>query len=522
VRTLAAAVLVGLLGGRLSAAEAADGPALPDPLVLRKLATPRVCLVRADGPLGLPEAYATGFLIGAGKFVITDLATVARPGVTRVVVRFEDGTALAAEGWGMADPTVGLVALALPEVRRDPGGLTLSTAAPAGDDGLPVLLVGYAYAESISVVTGRLLEAVPVGEVAEALKVGAALPEGAGAFRRLQAPAWPIVTGAPVLDAGGGVVAVLLRLRGRDDLLAVPADALRRALLEAEPSLKPLDRLPKPLWPVALKRVAGQPPTPQALAGAVRAIRSGSRCYKCRGKGRVLVRKVVGRRRVGGIVKDIVREAPEPCDACRGRGIVFRPTLYKFYQQVAAAATGLAADPATKPEVLEAAVANTVGLLAALREVHPAYREGLARAAAADLAHARAPLPRGVLVYAQRLEEVREKGRELVLLKPYHSKVHLVVPREALERPLGAPPRKKSPVPKPGDWVILAGLARGRISVDGRSALYVEPFGWGWSPVLGPAPRYLVDSGQVPSERPASPPPPRSGRNDGVPDFFGL
>ncbi len=509
---------VALLVGAAPAARA--GPAdIPDPLEIRKLAAPRVCLVRADGPLGLPEAYASGFLLGSGKFVITDLASVARPGVGQVTVQFEDGTQVTARRFGMADPATGLVAIALPKPRTEPGGLALSTAAVSDDRGLPTIVLGWQYAEEIGLVTGRLVNGAPADELATRCSVTG--PVGDVTFLSLHAPAMRIATGAPVLDASGRVAGIMMCLKGLDAPVAVPAVALRQALLEAKPELKPLSRLPKPLWPVAVQTLAGKPMTPQQFAGAVRAVKSRSRCDTCGGSGNVIVKKVVGHRRVMGLVRPIIKRVPRRCDTCGGDGIVCPEGLYTYFQRMAEAATRLAADPATADSVIEVAVTNTGSLLAALRQVNAPYRNGLARQASKDLGKGGGPYPRGVVLYAQRLETIRHGGRQYTLLSPFQSRVRLAVLTGHLDHPLGLDKGKGAHGPGPGDWIILAGLARGRSRLAKHQVVCVKPFGWGWGPNLGPPPAYLTKSSE-PSEGRRPPPPPSSKRQDGKPDFFGL
>jgi len=511
------AVVVGAAVVGMWAGPAGGAAALPDPLEMHTLATPRVCLVQADGALGVTEAYATGFLLGAGKFVITDLASLARPGVEKVTVRFKDGTSLESEQFGMADPATGLVAIALPEAKKDPGGLSLSTAAVAAEDGLPIVVVGWRYAEDIDLATGRLADEVPAVELAETCGVKA--PNGDLAFVRLRAPAKGIAVGAPILDAAGGVVGTMMRVVGVDGLLAVPAGALRRALLAAEAKLEPLSKLPAPVWPVAVETLPGQPMTPQQFAGAVRAVKLRSRCDQCRGSGHIMVKKVVGYRRFGGMVRPIIKQVPEPCDKCGGDGIVCEAGLYEYFARMGEGATRLAADPTTKASVMEAVVDNTGGLLDALRKIGDPYRSRLAHQASKDLGKGAGPFPRGVVVYAQRLETVRHAGVEYTFLRPYRSSVRLAVPTADLERPLGAAPGKARS-PGIGDWIVLAGLARASVDLSNHRSVYVTLFGWGWGPNLGPPPSYLKKL-QEPSKR-TPPVPPPSGRNDGKPDFFGL
>jgi len=491
---------------------------MPDPIAIRKSATPRVCLVQVDGPLRLPEAYASGFLLGAGKFVITDLASVARPGVKSVTMTFADGQTIRSDQFGMADPMTGLVAVALPEAKKDTGGLSLSTAAVVGEAGIPINVVGWRHGHELDLTTGRVLNGLPSADLAQ--RYGVTSPAEGLTFLTLQSPAQALAVGAPVLDAGGGVVGVMTHVMGTDGLLAVPAGALRRALLTAEPSLKPLSELPKPIWPVVVVTLAGKPMTAQEFAGSVRAVKARSRCDTCRGSGKVIVKKVVGHTRVGGMVRPIVRGVPERCKKCGGDGIVCEKGLYEYFARMAEGATRLGASPGTSSSVREAAETNTLGLLAALGKVGRAYREELARQAARDLGKGGGTFPRGVVFYAQRLETVRDNGGQYAFLQPYHSSVRFVVPIEALDRSLGQEEGAKHTSPGMGDWVVLAGLARGSVRVDGQKAVFVQPFGWHWGPNLGPLPPHLRKSSD-PTKHPTTPRIP-SGRDEGKPDFFGL
>ncbi|MFO8014697.1 MAG: zinc finger-like domain-containing protein [Phycisphaerae bacterium] len=510
------AVVVSALAAGVPAGQAAAAPALPDALEIHKATTPRVCLVEAEGALGVPEAYATGFLLGSGKFVITDLASLARPGVEKVTIRFKEGEPLESDQFGMADPATGLVAIALPESKKTLGGLSLSTAVGAGGDGLPVVVVGWRHAADVDLATGRIAEEVPATALAEACGIKA--PSADLAFARLYAPAKGIAVGAPVVDAGGGVVGTMMHVAGFDGLLTVPARALRGALLAAQAKLRPLTQLPAPVWPIVVQTLPGEPITPQQFAGAVRAVKLRSRCDTCRGDGEVTVKKVVGTRRVGGMVRPIIRQVPKRCDKCGGDGIICEDGLYAFYARTAEGATRLAADPATSTSVMEAVVENTTSLLDALRRVGDPYRSRLAEQASKDLGKGKGPFPHGMVVYAQRLETVTHAGREYTFLRVYRSGVRLAVAAADLERAVGAASgRGRSP--GVGDWIVLIGLARAPVDLANHKPVYVSAFGWGWGPNLGPPPAYLQKS-HPPSRRPSEPPP--SKRDDGKPDFFGL
>lgn len=254
-RDVVRAVVAGLAAAFLSAAVwAAEGF---DPNVVRRDAGPRVCLVRVDSDLDLPLSYASGFLMGEGRFVVTDLASVAQPGVKTVTVFLEDGTQAQASTFSMADPALGVVAIGveLPVTRAK--GLALSSKAiPEG--GAPAAVIGWKWGEKLDLVAGMLKGTVAAAELAKELELSGAAPKVA--FLTFLCPALDIATGAAVVDADGEVAGVVVRIVGADKPLVVPARLVREALLAAGPGTKPLSALPNALWPVSLQVVPGRHP----------------------------------------------------------------------------------------------------------------------------------------------------------------------------------------------------------------------------------------------------------------------
>jgi len=480
---------------------------------LRTLAAPQVCLVTADGPLGLPAAYATGFLIGSGKFVVTDLASVARPGVAQVTLRFADGSTAVCREFGMADPAIGLVAIRVPQPRADAEGLTLATTAAPDETGTSAVVVGWKWGQRLDVAMGRLTNGVPGAELAERLHVKA--PPAPPEFLVFVSPDLEIAPGAPLLDGDGGVVGVLAGVLGSEKPLVVPAHLLRTALLTAGAQLKPLSDLPRPVWPTAVQDLAGKPTTPQEFAAAVRAIKTRSRCKRCNGSGNVVVRKVVSQNRVGGIARPIYREETQTCRGCRGECVVCGRGLYAHFARMAEGATRLLASPATPETVRETAISNSRGLLDALGRVGPRYRDALIAQAKADLAASGGEFPRGVVVYAQLHQDVQGPDGTYRRLRPHRSAAELVIRSDRFRQALGEKAGAEPAEPVEGDWIILAGLAEGTVHLNGRRALLVRPFGWAWGPSLGPRPVTAP-----PTQR--SPRPRKTGPGKGKPSFFGL
>lgn len=489
---------------------AARGAEPLDAAAVRTAAGPRVCLVRAENGLGVPMGYASGFLLGAGKFVVTDLATLTQPGVRRVTLRFDDGATAAATQFGMADPATGLVAVLVEKPDAARGGLGLSTATAAADT--PVVVVGWELGEALDVAAGSLPGGLPAADVAAEAKIEP--PQGAPEFLALAGPRLDVASGAPVLDASGGVVGVWLDVIGSSKQTIVPAGALRGALLSAGTQLKALAELPKPAWPVAVDVLPGKPVNGAIFAGLVRSVKSRSRCRACAGSGQVMVSKVVGKQRVGGMVRSIVRKEAEPCKTCSGETVVCDEGLYGYYAKMAEGAVRLRLSPDNDDKVKQAAVENGSSLLAALAKVGSRYRDGLIGQAADDMARPAGEFPRGVVVYAQVGSTVETADGKFTLLAPVRSSRGLVVPADALTRPLADDAGPTAAAPGEGDWIILMGLAEGAVTLEGRSPVFVRLFGWTWGPTLGPRPAHVRPKGT--DDRP---PPPR---RDNKPDFFGL
>jgi len=505
-----ATVLVAVCWAALAASApvAARAAAALDAATVRDSVGPRVCLVRAEGALGLPVAYASGFLLGAGKFVVTDLASVSRPGVVRVTLRFSDGASATSTQFGLADPATGLVAIQVDKPDEKRGGLSLSTA--GGREDVPVAVVGWRWAEELDATVGSVKNGCPAADLAAEVKVPP--PTGAPEFLAFVPAHLDVASGAAVVDATGGVVGVFLQVAGSGKQVVVPAGALRNALLSAAAQLKPFSELPKAAWPVDVQGLAGKPMSGSTFTGLVRAIRSHSRCKTCNGKGQVMVSKVVGKRKVGGLVGNVIEKKPETCKTCSGEGVICGDAMYGYFARMAEGAVRLMLAGDTDEKVRQAAIENGVSLLATLGRIGRQYRDALVAQARDDLAKTGAEFPRGVVVYAQVTETAETPGGKVTRLMPSQSSRPLAVRADELARALGGV--ASTAAAEEGDWIILAGLAEGEVSLDGRPAIFVRLFGWSSGPSLGPRPK----TARVKTD-PDSPPTPKK---PGAPDFFGL
>ncbi len=361
----------------------------------RDAAAPKVCLVTIENGFGLPIAYASGFLLGEGGLVVTDLASVAQSDAKQVAVRFRDNRRAVAKQFLVADPASGLVVLRLEGNLPNASGLTLSAAPSVA--GTEVVAVGWKWAQDVDMAVGRVSNGVLASTVAS--RVNVSPPKEELTFLRFDADRPEIAGGAPVLDAGGGVVGVLFQVAGTDRAVIIPAGVLRNLLLSGDGEPKALSALPKPLWPVAVEFLPGKPPTASDFAQLMMSIRDRSRCPKCGGKGTVTVQKTIAVPGPGGTVKPAVRTDTETCPECKGEGLIFSEGLYLEFEKVAESGTWLMMGGGVDAKSKEAVVGNVSELLKSIAIVGATYRNELTRRAAADMG--KGAYPRGLMVLAR-------------------------------------------------------------------------------------------------------------------------
>jgi len=475
--------LVAGLAGVFAWANVCTADGLDGNAVRRKVG-PRACLVRVDGALGLPVSYASGFLLGEGRFIVTDLASVAQPGVTEVTAIFDDGTEGHARSFGMAAPALGVVAIHVDLPKSKGAGLALSKTA-VDEEGISAAVVGWKWGEDLHLRAGLLRGRVPASEVAE--KVALESPAPKVEFLRFLCPRLDIATGAAVVDAGGNVVGVMVRLMGTAKPVVVPAPLIREALLSGGTELKPLSALPNALWPVSLQVTPGEPPTPTNFAAAARLVKRRSICAKCRGTGKITKKEIVGYSRgLGGSRRPIIRYRVETCKACKGDGVLCGPGLYEQFMRMAEGATHLIDAPDTPKNVRDAAFKNGMGLLKALGKVPPRYRNALVGQMRADLRGSATQFPRGAVLYAQVCETVNLRGDLYTVLMPHGSGNALAVNADMLTSAYGADDAPDAPTPTAGSWVVVGGVLQGTADVQGRRPILMRLFGWAFGPSLGP------------------------------------
>jgi len=493
----------------------------PLPLLeLREAAVSRVCLVTVRNRMGLPRGYATGFLIGDGRFVLTDLATLVQPGVVQAQVRFEDGTTRTARRFGFADPVLGVAAIALDGDELLRPGFVLAVEELPVDGSVAVVSAGWEWGATLKLVRGRLVAGKSGSDLAA--EVGRDPPAARQAFMSVNGGGVVGTSGSPVLDGQGNAVGIWLAIAGKAGPIdvVVPAAAVRLALLSTKPELKDFTDLPASLWPVRVQQMKGKPPSPAALAQTVRNVRIRILCKKCKGTGTIIVTRVVGWRRVGGRIKTEIRRDRKTCPDCGGEGTVMDDSTYKALTLLADQALRVLLNSGVEERAREAAQANVVNVLKAMGKLTGQSRRAFIDAAVKEMRGGAGDSPWGLVAYAQVRETLKGPDGDYLIFAPFGSRRLLAARQDGLSVPTGDgqdPPAKQgSPVLSYGRWVVLAAVAEGAFDLEGREVVIVRLAAWVPGPSLG----------LPPSRRERSPgksDPGRPPRREGVaPGFFGL
>jgi hypothetical protein len=436
---------------------------------------PAVCRVTAENSWGVPLAMASGFLLGDGRFAVTDLGVVARPGVDRVSLHFQDGVTVAVREFGMADPGLGLVLLRLPADAPKRQGLALAQGLPSLDGSAPVVVAGWQWGRQFEVVVGRLCKGPLIKEVAALTRVDT--PFGVESFLRVDGGRLDGASGSPVLDADGTVLAVNLDVPIRTAIatLAMPATSLRTALMTAAPQLKPLSELPKPLWPARSLRTQGGPVTPQAFLGLISQFKTALTCQKCGGKGRVTA--PYGGVGGGGYGYGYgYGDYTVICPTCGGETVVFNEAALKLLGTVAEQGTSTVWAPVVDERVRAKVRAGAQDTLVTLAGYGYRFQRELARVVGLALEKSSLTFPAGIAFKARVLKaQDAPDGRYVFLAQD--SSVTFVVRVEDLVPPGGKGVSARTAPPE-GSWVFVAGTILGRCKADGRQGLFVLPMEW--------------------------------------------
>jgi len=470
----AKAVGMWLAAGLLVSAVAEAASVQPEPDALRPKVAPAVCTVVAENAWGVPRALATGWLLGGGRFVVTDLSALKACRAERVTLTFADGTRATAREFGLADPGLGLCALRVEMMGAGRPGLPLAASLPALGSPVPVVTAGYAWGERFEMKAGRLLAGPQIQAVAA--RSGVTGPEGVDRFVRVEGETVRAASGAPILDTEGRVVAVRLDVatRGLTAVLAMPATTLRASLLSATPELKPLSDLPEPLWPVHLVRLPGQPTSQAVFTKASQTIFRGLICDRCRGKGRV---------DPSGYIFDRDVRCPE----CQGAGLRLTPEVYEALKTWALEGTRVVWSPLVDGRTRTAVRKAGVEMLARLATVGRHLRRTLPFLGLLNVVRP-AARPEGILLYARVNRTLEGPDGSYLILEAFNTRTPVAVRADDLTGTGGLGPAPGRSVPKRGTWFALAGAVVSGFDTGAVRGVFVLPFEWApYVPALDPS-----------------------------------
>ncbi|MCX5674872.1 MAG: hypothetical protein NTX87_07675 [Planctomycetota bacterium] len=464
-------LLAGVWVGALLAPTQGLSAAAPiDAAAVRDSARSAVCRVTAENAWGIPEAIATGFLLGDGRFVVTDLGAVGRPGAAQVSLQFQDGSKSVAREFGMADPALGLVLLRMPADAPARTGLALAAELPVLDGTAPVIAAGWHWGSQLEVVAGRLWKGPAMRDLAPLARVEP--PAGVDTFVRMEGGRLEAAGGSPLLGSSGTVLAVGFDLLLRDTVapLGMPATTLRSALLATPPQLKPLAELPKPLWPQRPLRMPGSPATQADITAAASRFKTALLCQMCKGTGRI-----TGEGPGRGLISRFF-DGHFPCPTCHGELVTASEVSLKALSTLAEQATRTVWVPVADDRARAAARATAADILKAMAGYGPHFRRDHAAAVAAALHAAALPPPWGIVCQAQVTGADNGPDGRYVFLSPWSSRATLAVRADDLVMPGYKTAVRREP---PADsWVLLTGAVLSRFKADSREGFFVLPCEW--------------------------------------------
>jgi hypothetical protein len=479
----------------------AQAAAAPDPAALTKKCGPALCLVTVENAWGVPVAVGSGFCIGDGRFVITDLGVVAQPAASVVLLDFEDGSTAVAKQFGMADPGAGVVVLkvedrkwpepvkadaAAPDAgktanplapkpedtkaaKQEPVGLTLAAALPAMDLGALSVQLGWQWGDVLKAATVKLYGGIEAKDVAQRLKVEP--PASPTTFLRMDGDRVDWATGSPILDGDGVVLGMMLELLNREgaQAMVVSATALRAAMAAAgTPELKAFSDLPKPVWPTRGLRLSGSPPSQGDLTKAVQAIAKSMVCSNCGGKGRL-----VDPAAAAGTPKEGV------CPICFGEKKAVSNDLTDGIDDAIAFNTCTAWAPGATDLQRAAARASAREITKSLRGVGARFDKAVPEAIMADLVAADAVMPRGIILMSCKVvEHVDGPDGKYAVLDPGGNGPSIIVRVDDMISLGGKASLSDKKDPVDSAWMTLSGTALAHIDTGKVKGIFVLPLEW--------------------------------------------
>ncbi len=482
---MTAILAAALVAATLTCLPPAQAAAPFDAAAIKTSVGPAVCRIVAANSWGVPTAYATGFLLGDGRFIIADIGVAAQAGAGQVTAEFADGTSLTCKEFGWADPGLGLVALRAGAGDPKRSGLPLAAAVPPLDGSVVVAAQGCRWAGAPELVTGRIWRGAPLKDMASRARIEP--PAGPDAFIRMDGGRLELAGGSPVIDPSGTVLAVILDLSVGDVTLfqGMPAASVRAAMMAAQPQLKPLAELPRPLWPSRFVRIPGPPLTAAEITHTFQAVKNAFTCQMCKGTGKVEVDR--GR---GGFLGFFSRTHERECPDCGGGKIAYQDSLGLQLGALADEATRTVWAPVGVDErarvAARGAVSDVCKTIAAARFQ---FQRPYAMAVADEFAKPATRPPRGVFLYAQVQRHLDGPDGKYAILGAWRLPKEVAVRVNDLQ---GGPPGKAPAGPRrdpaDGTWVVVGGTILSGYNTGNGEGLFMLPAEWCTAGVPGIAP----------------------------------
>lgn len=482
-RTHVGILLVILAAVGAASRSAGELASLNETAIQAKLA-PSLCRVTVQNAWGVPLGLANGFVLGNGRFVVTELGVLACPGAVQAVIRFQDGSQVATKQFGMADPVSGLAALYLKPGTSSREGLALVRELPPLAAVPKVATMDSQGGSQPVLITGRLIAGPRMHELAA--RTGVSVLKADWVFLRFMRRGTVGASGMPVLDGDGAVLGVRIDVVGRSTTapLVVPATALWDALFASKPELKPLTALPTAAWPVPSVRLEGEPLTAPQFNRLVLDLKDSLVCQVCNGRGTVKDTSTTGSE--DSVSMYGYYPSRVTCKACGGDGVACGKEVYARLKAMAEECTRVAWAPCLEARAKKAILTQGVERLKELAAAGTRFHRDWAAAVKADL-RAADDFPRGIVARAGVGETIDGPDGRYTLLEIAGSRESVIF-RAGAVTDLSAPGPVGIPAePKEGTWIVVGGVAQKRLgsgkggaaSWPGRDRpVYVLPFGW--------------------------------------------
>ena len=434
-----------------AASWSAASPAVFDETAVCAKLNTCLCRVSVQNKWGVPLAFAYGFVLGNGRFVVTELGALAQPGVAKAVMRFRDGSEVTADQFGMADPVSGLVALYLKAGDSSRQGLAPAQTLPQPGGSAVVPRMGWEQGHELRLAAGRLIAGPRMVELAA--RTGTDVTRAKWTFLRIVGQDVAGVAGTPILDQEGTVLGVRIHVMTRMATapLVVPATALRDALFSSKPELKPLAEVPEAAWQVRVLRVEGQPVTAAQFGRMVQSTKDGMKCRACNGQ---------------GYRASIYSGYRYTCYTCGAEGIVCTQGAYPALAEMAGECTRVAWAQDLEPRPRKAMLAAGLEMLKQLADAGPRFRSAWDSAVATDLLGMNRGFPRGIVVCGRVGQTVQGPDGRYTFLETSPAGVPVAFRATPVTKPTVPGPIGTPAAPSQGTCIVLGGMILATFDTD--------------------------------------------------------